>query len=388
MKVLLTDTHWRTSYYVCKSLSKRGIEVFGLKYTDTIFDKTKYYKQIIEVPSLEDEPDLWLEEVMSLKISNAALIPVSIESLKLVAGKKEVLKDRFIIPDISIEKLDMASDKLKSINFMRELGIRVPETIVPESLEEAEELITKFNFPVVVKLREEKNLAPVERYGIAHDKDQFIELYKKLSLLQPYPLIQEYVQGQGVGISFLSHKGNVIAMSSHQRLREQLLTGGPSTYCATFDSAILKEWAIKFAQASCWDGIAMLEFKYDRINDIFYFMEINPRFWGTVELAIRNNIDFPYLYFNWLNNDINNFKINANEKTLKLKLISDDICSFTSSILSLDKEKRRKLLYEYIQEYQDPQLRYIFLDLHDHKILGEEVKRIIIQLLRLAKYTL
>ncbi|EKE02488.1 MAG: ATP-grasp enzyme-like protein [uncultured bacterium] len=388
MKVLLTDTHWRTSYYVCKSLSKRGIEVVGLKYRDTIFDKTRYYKQIINVPSLEDEPDLWLEEVMKLKISHAALIPISIESLKLVASKKKILKDKFIVPDISIDQLNMANDKQKAINFMRELGIRVPETIMPESLEEAEKLITKFDFPIVVKLREEKNLSPVERYGIAHNKDQFIELYKNLSLLQPYPLIQEYVQGQGVGISLLSQKGNIIAMSSHQRLREQFLTGGPSTYCSVFDSSILKEWAIKFTQASCWNGIAMLEFKYDRSNDTFYFMEVNPRFWGTVELAIRNNIDFPYLYFKWLNSDINDSIVHTSDKLLKLKFISDDICAFTNSILDLDKNKRRKLLYNYVQEYTDPQLSYMFLDLQDHKIIGEEVKRIIIQLLRLAKYTL
>ena len=41
----------------------------------------------------------------------------------------------------------------------------------------------------------------------------------------------------------------------------------------------------------------MVEWKYNpNIND-YVLMEINPRFWGSLELAVRSGVDFPYLYY-------------------------------------------------------------------------------------------
>jgi protein-tyrosine-phosphatase len=42
-----------------------------------------------------------------------------------------------------------------------------------------------------------------------------------------------------------------------------------------------------------WHGVAMVEFRYDRQHDTYWFMEINPRFWGSLPLAIAAGVDFP-----------------------------------------------------------------------------------------------
>jgi predicted ATP-grasp superfamily ATP-dependent carboligase len=39
----------------------------------------------------------------------------------------------------------------------------------------------------------------------------------------------------------------------------------------------------------------MVECKYDPRSDRYYVMEINPRFWGSLQLAIDAGVDFPAL---------------------------------------------------------------------------------------------
>ena len=53
---------------------------------------------------------------------------------------------------------------------------------------------------------------------------------------------------------------------------------------------------ITLLHALCWDGIAMVEFRQSSRDGRFYLIEINPRFVGSLELAIAAGVDFPWLY--------------------------------------------------------------------------------------------
>jgi predicted ATP-grasp superfamily ATP-dependent carboligase len=44
-----------------------------------------------------------------------------------------------------------------------------------------------------------------------------------------------------------------------------------------------------------WNGVAMVEFKVDRSSGVPYLMEMNGRFWGSLQLAIDAGVDFPKL---------------------------------------------------------------------------------------------
>jgi predicted ATP-grasp superfamily ATP-dependent carboligase len=44
-----------------------------------------------------------------------------------------------------------------------------------------------------------------------------------------------------------------------------------------------------------WNGVAMVELKVDRATGTPYVMEVNGRFWGSLQLAIDAGVDFPKL---------------------------------------------------------------------------------------------
>ena len=54
---------------------------------------------------------------------------------------------------------------------------------------------------------------------------------------------------------------------------------------------------IKLLKLMKWYGVAMVEFKEDPRDGIAKLMEVNPRFWGSLQLAVFSGVDFPYLIY-------------------------------------------------------------------------------------------
>jgi hypothetical protein len=44
-----------------------------------------------------------------------------------------------------------------------------------------------------------------------------------------------------------------------------------------------------------WSGVADLDLLYDHQKDVFYILEINPRFWATLTAAHLAGVNYPYL---------------------------------------------------------------------------------------------
>jgi protein-tyrosine phosphatase len=80
----------------------------------------------------------------------------------------------------------------------------------------------------------------------------------------------------------------------HRRIREDPITGGPSTCAKTIHETDLLHTGKRLLDELNWNGIAMVEFKRNHEGKIF-LMEINPKFWGSLDLAISSGVDFPSL---------------------------------------------------------------------------------------------
>ena len=134
-----------------------------------------------------------------------------------------------------------------------------------------------------------------------HYAENEIELRDLLSdgIFRSFPfLIQKRVEGPGVGIFLLMQNGDVLARFAHKRIREKPPSGGVSVLCESID---LPEGAyrdaVRILKRFDWTGVAMVEFKIDREENVARLMEVNARFWGSLELAIISGVDFPHLLF-------------------------------------------------------------------------------------------
>ncbi len=45
-----------------------------------------------------------------------------------------------------------------------------------------------------------------------------------------------------------------------------------------------------------WSGVAHIDLKYDIENKTFKIIEVNTRFWGSLDASLIAGVNFPYLY--------------------------------------------------------------------------------------------
>ncbi len=59
---------------------------------------------------------------------------------------------------------------------------------------------------------------------------------------------------------------------------------------------LLKDITMRLLDNVSWRGVAMAEFKVSG-DGTPYLMEVNARFWGSLQLAIDSGIDFPWILY-------------------------------------------------------------------------------------------
>jgi hypothetical protein len=125
------------------------------------------------------------------------------------------------------------------------------------------------------------------------------DLIKRYNLTKDrYPQIEQKVEGEGWGCSVLYWHGESIANFSHRRLREKITTGGTSTLREIGSHPGILEATHRIFTNLGWHGLAMCEFKVCPNTGKYWFIEVNPRMWGSISLAINAGVEFPYL--SWL----------------------------------------------------------------------------------------
>jgi predicted ATP-grasp superfamily ATP-dependent carboligase len=108
-------------------------------------------------------------------------------------------------------------------------------------------------------------------------------------------LLQERIVGPGTGI-FLLLWDKLVAAFAHRRLREKPPAGGISVYSESISiDPDLLDCSVRLLERFAWRGVAMVEYKRDAKTGRPYLMEVNGRFWGSLQLSITAGIDFPRL---------------------------------------------------------------------------------------------
>jgi predicted ATP-grasp superfamily ATP-dependent carboligase len=98
--------------------------------------------------------------------------------------------------------------------------------------------------------------------------------------------------------------GKVIAKFSHKRIREKPPSGGVSVLSESIEPPVeAMNSAVKILEKLQWTGVAMVEFKIDRGKNVAMLLEVNARFWGSLQLAVSSGVDFPYLLFRLANGE-------------------------------------------------------------------------------------
>jgi predicted ATP-grasp superfamily ATP-dependent carboligase len=301
--VLITDARIGACLGIARSLGKKGLDVYcgtdkcakegyyDSNSLNAISSFSRYVKHVFYYP--DPAKQIAFEHSVkrfSRKLGIKVIIPVAQRSTVALSRAKKRLK-RFIIPISDFQSLSVGASKRKTIQIAEELNVPLPKTTIIDSFSDLHD--ADFNFPIVVK--------GVYGGGTVTYPKNMQELEKNVTTLYQqqgeYPLIQEYIPGSGYGFFGLFNEGDPRAIFMHKRIREYPHTGGMSTCAESVYEPKLLDYGFRLLKALHWHGVAMVEFKKDVRDNQFKLMEINPRFWGSLDLSIASGVDFPYLLY-------------------------------------------------------------------------------------------
>lgn len=95
----------------------------------------------------------------------------------------------------------------------------------------------------------------------------------------------------------LFNQGEPRAICAYKNIRVFPITGGPSTARVSIRHPKMEKYAITLLKELDYHGVAEVEFIVDKKTKEPFLMEVNPRFWGSVNQAIRAGVDFPFLLY-------------------------------------------------------------------------------------------
>lgn len=325
-KVAVTYSWNRMAYVVNKSLSSKGIKVYSGDSSLIHMNKFSLLgNTCFRYPNFYESKEIFLRQLNQYLNTNQIpfLIPTHEEIFLISKYQDQLSGIKTLVPDF--EKLKIAHKKNLSSEFVSQLGIPIPETTNPVNEADCKAFLNDHEAPVVLKYENSNSSKGVFYITKA---EQFEPHYKNLGGF----ILQEYVTGDGYGVSMLYNKGEAKASFTHKRLEEKLSTGGTSTVRTSTHNEMLEEWSKQILDQLEWNGVAMVEYKYDERKKKGWFIEINPRFWGSLALPYYSGMDFPYLYYQILRDgDVRpNFDY---KEGIKVKWLLGGALGFADSLL-------------------------------------------------------
>ena len=301
MRVLVTDGDSRAALAVVRSLGQRGHHlIVGERDTPALAQTSRHCRDRFTYPDPFADGEGFLSAVASEVERRRVdvLLPVSDVTTSLIASERRRFNGHCRVPVPESDSLLRAADKVAVIRLAEQLGIPAPQTVYLENAAQLTEVMDRLSFPVVVKPRRSR-VRTGDRW-----RSCAVTYARSAQELQhevcgwpagAYPLmLQEKITGPGVGVFLCMHNGKTVASFSHRRLREKPPSGGVSVLCESIElRPELHRAAESLLRALDWTGVAMVEFKVDERDGVAKLMEINGRFWGSLQLAIDAGVDFP-----------------------------------------------------------------------------------------------
>lgn len=245
---------------------------------------TKYYI----VPRGMDKPmEIAIEEEVNAIVPLLGIDPPLMD----VAIMKEEIEKTHGIPVISsnVNAVSIASDKIKTKEFFKSIGLNVPPAgvIKKDDFKSEEEFIEKlgFSFPIVLKQSEGQGGKDICITNTFDDVLEYFNTFKQA-------LVEKFIEGSEVSIEVIGWNGDYLPLVPVYKGETNLegihpikrLRYGPCDF-KDFDNDEFRRIAKKIATNLKSEGTIDMDLIYSKEENKVYAIEINTRPSGTRYLS-------------------------------------------------------------------------------------------------------
>ena len=300
MKALVTMAGSPTSIFVVRRLRDLGYDVTAIDSSRRSYcSYSKAVQKTLIAPSLRDQPRRFAEFVLCElnKTAYDIYFPV-FECGFLMAYYQDEIRQATRMVSMPYQDIQAAHNKENLQAFGRKAGVRVIEnTLVPTSLEEADDMCRSIDYPVVIKGKSSCN---AHGQSIVLEPAGLNRIYRNLVEQQGWasnlPLIQRYVRGRLISSVSLANQGKRVGGVIFKAIRTVPLAGGTSSYRETIDHPICEQYDRQLIESLNWTGFISFDYMQDDNTGEVFLIDCNPRIAPGVALGYFAGTDMIHGY--------------------------------------------------------------------------------------------
>ena len=306
MKILISNTLTRKSFDVINILlihfSNTEL-IFGFSKSEKL--KMKLIYRTVNSELLRKDENFFSDlDTISKKYKHEDIVFIPVEEETTLMFLKYINKFgernfKFSLPDLKFFNLSRNKNELNIFCEKNEIPC-------PKSISEKDFYSKKFDFPIIVK---PKNGSGSNGIRFVHNNQHL----DNININFERDFIQELLpNAKNVEAGFyLCEKGEIISFYSHKRIRTYPETGGVTVFSEFKIDKKIRQSGAKIIKKLNWSGLLMIEYIFDKRDNQYKLIEINPRLWGSILLSEFSGANFLKSYVNF---SLNIKSININYK--------------------------------------------------------------------------
>ena len=298
-KVFITDGMLRKTLSTTRSLGRRRIQtVVGETSWFSPSGFSRYSTRRVKYPNPKIEPHLFIQWLYRFfhQEKRPVFFPMDDAVMEVVMEHRgEVMaRSKCLLP--TKESYNVASDKYLTMTLANQQQVECPPTYLAKNVEDLTPIMEVATFPLILKPRKSSGSRGIRK--VQH-KEELKSLFLEAQQQYPDMLIQECIPlGDRYDVCLLYDANHEVKASFVQKeIRHFPVQMGPSTVQESVVFKELIERSMRLLEPLKWSGIVEVEFMMDERTNTPILMEINPRFWNSLDLSVQSGIDFPYFLY-------------------------------------------------------------------------------------------
>ena len=308
--VMILDGTSQAALAITRNFGSRGIKVFvggHARLAQSFF--SKYCSGSFLYPV--DDTCERMHEVILAQVKRFrpdVLMPLFDRSFSVVLEHQEQYRQYTrLIPLPEIATFKKFEDKQSLLLWARRNNIPVPKTFCPVDRVALRECAQEMNFPVIVKPRLSWGGIGIVR---AASVSELYKIYdtlfnsRKKTCYAPEiffdnerPLIQEYIEGDVFNFYGYFEDAALKTFFTTQTVRNYPLLFGHSIAAHSIKNNAIRDLSLSLMKQARWNGVVSIQYMYDQRDKAYKLIDVNPRLWSTIEMAIISGVNFPEMLF-------------------------------------------------------------------------------------------
>jgi predicted ATP-grasp superfamily ATP-dependent carboligase len=287
--------------YVCaaiaRSLGRIGIDVHLVHVGPPRADsRSRWLRSSHRLSALAGRLEELLSVATSLDPDRARPILMSVDdpAAFFVQEHGDVLATAYRFPRQPPGVVERLSNKAKLHGLCVDLGIPTPSVVIPGSAREIREMAGSLSYPQAIKIADGR-LRRTASVGIVAGPEELVARTAEMQAdpAAPNLILQEYVPGGARDVwmfnGYFDDRSRMRFGITGRKLRQYPPDGGVTAFGVTAPNARVQELIGRLAGECGYRGPIDVGFRYDRRDDQYKLLDVNPRIGATFRLFVDSH---------------------------------------------------------------------------------------------------